>query len=221
MWRNKTVLLTLALLCAAPAASARPDLAARLGAPVTRDSLAFADWITPTERRQVFEWHGALVLQSVDPTGGRTRLGGVLRGLCTLRKNGFACSARGLPLRPRDTFEMDPEADRAFLEMRRGFKTHFVRWYVYDDVEGLRGTGSYGSESVCDEGQGHGGGIVRPAETRGSVFGRRFVSDRDSEMEFWNMLWSGAQVTQCGSVLMDDLRAVAAGRTIRMFRPLP
>jgi len=205
--------LALALVCVAPGAAARPD------GPVTRDSLAFADWITPTEKRNVLEWHGAFIAQSEDQTGQLDRFGGILRGLCVRKEEGLSCMARGVPVREDDRFEMDPTADSASLEIKHRGRAHRVSWSAYKDTDGIPGI--FETEIVCDEGQGRGGGIVRAAETRGRVFGRRFTNDRDSEFEFWNMLWSGAAVSSCGRSLMDDLRALDSGGTIRMFRPLP
>jgi hypothetical protein len=200
----------LVLICALGLTSLSPGVSA---GPVDEQRLAFADWKGKQFDRNHWEWVGAFVYEESGPTGSRI-FGGVFKGRCTRKPgHGVSCSASGNGMSPRDTFTMGPAASDATLDVKHKRFNQHVEWAATDEVPSF-----FQSESGCPAGSGYGGGIVREATSTGDVFGRHFESK--SGGFGWNMLWSGAHVTQCMPFSARDINDLLDGGpfTLRLHR---
>lgn len=177
---------SIVLICALSLTSFSPGVHA---GPVDEHRLAFADWKGKQFDRNHWQWFGAFVFENSGSTGSEL-VGGVFKGRCVRTPGqGVSCSGFGNGMSRGDSFAMSPAASDATLDVEDKRFSHRVEWVASNDLPGY-----FQSESRCSAGGGKGAGIVRHANSKGDVFGRHF----ESKGTFgWNMLWSGAHVTQC------------------------
>ncbi|MBW3595310.1 MAG: hypothetical protein KY391_06995 [Actinobacteria bacterium] len=182
------VVLAMIVMPAAPAGG---------GPSVRRSQLAFSAWLVPMDERNHFKWYAAVGWHDSSVAGGRGvwSMAGFMRGHCvrkeTRRKVSTRCFGNDfIQGNPNKDFEMDAAADSAVLRIRRGGRTHFVKWTAapVPDV--------YAAQEWCGGAtdRGFGGGIARTADAHGRFFGHRFESNK--ALEYAGM-WSGVMASRC------------------------
>ena len=183
--------------------------------PVQQIRIAFGEWEGKRFDRDHWVWLGALVFEKTSAGEAPHIVGGVFKGTCERKRrdNGVSISCHGHGGRGSkiESFVMDPVANEATLDVRDRRFRHHVEWTATAEVPF-----PFQSGSACQEGEGHGGGIVRPAIAEGHVFGRHYRTE--PSFRFWNELWVGGEVTQCGLFSQRDMADVLDGGSFTLHR---
>lgn len=184
--------------------------------PVQQTRIAFGEWAGKHFDRNHWEWFGAFVLEDSSVGESPRVLGGVFRGTCERKKHkdgvSVSCSGsgggRGTKL---ESFSMDPAANEATLDVTDPKFHHHVEWAATPEPPYI-----FESGSSCPAGEGHGGGIVRPAIADGHIYGRHYRTE--PSFHFWNELWVGGEVTQCNLFSARDIADVRDGGSFTLHR---
>lgn len=166
--------------------------------PVRDDYWAISWFEVESEGRGSFDLYGVLVRYGGDVGSDPHVHGGIMVARsCETHKQedgdqATRCAGSSVTsLRASDRFEIGLDASSASLKAPRGRYVHRLSWTATDD-----GYGSAWWAEACSQGQGEGMGVVRFADARGRLFGRK-VNSAGPNIQQFHVLVHGATVTQC------------------------